>query len=430
MSHDVVLLFTSVTFDKAAAVIHTRLLSDDSLAERTGLSVPNIVELLLFVLNTTYFVYNGVYYRQIHGAAMGSPVSPIVCNLYLEDLEQRALSTALNPPAWWYRYVDDTHSKHKLAHVQQFTDHLNSLDTDIQWTHEIPSQVGSDEKALPFLDSLSCVQDDGSLRVKVYRKATHTDQYLNFTSCHPTEHKLSVIRTLYNRAISVVTHAEDQETELDHIDSALTNCGYPQWSIKQSRDRLELQKLLINRPPDSAASERTSTEKSRTALVTLPYIPGLTDKLKRAFVNHGVKVSTKPTNKLRSLLPLPKDKSDKGNITGPIYFIPCAGSDHPCSEFYIGETDRSLWTRFSEHKRPSSVGKSEVAEHIHLESPGHQIDFSDAKVLDRDPRYFERGVREAIYIRAQRPTLNRNQGRFLLPTVWNRIVFTHAKSSM
>ena len=200
-----------------------------------------------------------------------------------------------------------------------------------------------------------------------------------------------------------------------------------------SRDRLELAKLLNNYPPAPAASETPSsqtTSTSRSAKVTLPYIPGLTDKLKRAFINHGVKVSQKPTNKLRSILVAPKDKSDKGDTTGPIYHIPCAGSDHPCSDFYIGETDRSFWTRFLEHKRPSSVDKSEVAHHLHVGSPGHQVDFKDAKVLDREPRWFERGVREAIYIRAQQPTLNRNQGRFLLPTVWNRIVFSHVKSSM
>ena len=122
---------------------------------------------------------------------MGSPVSPIVCNLYLEDLEQRAIATALHPPSWWFRYVDDTHSKHKKARIHEFTDHLNSLDEHIQFTYELPSKVGEDTNALAFLDSLSCVQEDGSLKIKVYRKATHTDQYLNFSSYHPIEHKPS-----------------------------------------------------------------------------------------------------------------------------------------------------------------------------------------------------------------------------------------------
>ena len=430
VSHDVVSLFTSVPVDKAVTVIHNRLLADDTLAERTCMSVANLVELLSFVLNTTYFIYNGVYYKQIHGAAMGSPVSPIVCNLYLEELEQLAISTALHPPAWWYRYVDDTNSKHKKARVQEFTDFLNSLDEDIQWTHELPARVDDEDQALAFLDSLSCVQIDGSLKVKVYRKATHTDWYLNWDSCHPVEHKLSVIRTLYHRATSVVTHPEDQEAEFNYIDTALTRCGYPQWSLEHIRTLHQAKLLLNSQTPPATAADSETTDKTKTPVVTLPHIPGLTEKLQRVFFNHGVKVCQKPTNKLRSILTLPKDKSEKGDITGPVYYIPCSGSDHPCSEFYIGETDRALWTRFLEHRRPCSVDKSEVAQHLHVESPGHQIDFTDAKVLDRDHRWFERGVREAIYIRAQEPTLNRNQGRYTLPAVWNRIIHSHIKQTM
>jgi len=48
---------------------------------------PNIL------LNTTYFKYNEVFYRQKHSCAMGSPVSPIMVNLYMEEVEDRALSS-------------------------------------------------------------------------------------------------------------------------------------------------------------------------------------------------------------------------------------------------------------------------------------------------------------------------------------------------
>ena len=57
----------------------------------------------------------GQFYEQVEGAAMGSPVSPIVANLYMEYLEQKALSTAPHPPRFWHRYVDDTFVIHKEA---------------------------------------------------------------------------------------------------------------------------------------------------------------------------------------------------------------------------------------------------------------------------------------------------------------------------
>ena len=68
-----------------------------------------------------------------------------------------------------------------------------------------------------------------------------------------------------------------------------------------------------------------------------------------------------------------------------------------CEEFYIGETERSLKARFLEHRSPSSTS-SEVSQHIHIESPGHKIDLEKVKILDREPRWFERGIKEAIYM--------------------------------
>ena len=97
-----------------------------------------------------------------------------------------------------------------------------------------------------------------------------------------------------------------------------------------------------------------------------------------------------------------------------------------CPESYIGETERSLKTRFLEHRRPSSTS-SEVSQHIHLESPGHSVDLKEVKVLDRDPRYFERGVKEAIYIRVNQPTLNKDGGRYQLPRVFDPILRSRVK---
>ena len=62
------------------------------------MTIPQIVELLDFCLNTTYFIYDGSYYQQTHGAAMGSLISPLVANCYWEQFEKTAISTALHPP--------------------------------------------------------------------------------------------------------------------------------------------------------------------------------------------------------------------------------------------------------------------------------------------------------------------------------------------
>ena len=162
--------------------------------------------------------------------------------------------------------------------------------------------------------------------------------------------------------------------------------------------------------------------------MVIPYIKGTSEAIKRTFGNYGVKVAFKPTQTLRQLLVAPKDKTEKKDVAGPVYYIPCQGKTHrgPCKESYIGETERSLKTRFLEHRRPSSTS-SEVSQHIHIESPGHHVDLDQVKILDREPRYFERGVKEAIYIRVNKPSLNKDGGRYKLPRVFDPILESRVK---
>ena len=125
VSYDVSALFTSVPVDQALTIIREKL------QQRCELDVEQVIELLGLCLNTTYFVHNNKFYQQTHGAAMGSPVSPIVCNLYMENFEKIALSSAPSPPSMWLRYVDDMFVKIHEYDVDGFTAHINSIDSNI-----------------------------------------------------------------------------------------------------------------------------------------------------------------------------------------------------------------------------------------------------------------------------------------------------------
>ena len=63
------------------------------------------------------------------------------------------------------------------------------------------------------------------MRLLVYWKKTHTDQYLNFTSHHPLHQKLGVIKTLLDRCNSIISEPEDMDKEVDHITKALERYG-------------------------------------------------------------------------------------------------------------------------------------------------------------------------------------------------------------
>ena len=82
----------------ATKVAQDRLVKDTSLAERTGLSADDVVNLLKFCLDATYLAYRGEVFQQVFGTAMGSPVSVTVANLVIEDVEERALTTCLHLP--------------------------------------------------------------------------------------------------------------------------------------------------------------------------------------------------------------------------------------------------------------------------------------------------------------------------------------------
>ena len=55
--------------------------------------------MLEFCLKNAYFIFQDRFYEQIEGAAMGSPISPIIANLYMEAFETKAISTAPHPLA-------------------------------------------------------------------------------------------------------------------------------------------------------------------------------------------------------------------------------------------------------------------------------------------------------------------------------------------
>ena len=135
------------------------------------------LDLLRFVLTTTYFLFRGTIYKQRFGAAMGSPVSPVVANLYMEFLEQQSITTAPIScrPRLWKRYVDDILDIVNKDQVDNLTDNLNQTDPrdSIKFTYEKESN-----NSIPFLDTLIVCKPDGSVKRLVYRKATHTDQYL------------------------------------------------------------------------------------------------------------------------------------------------------------------------------------------------------------------------------------------------------------
>ena len=127
VSLDVKSLFTNVPVQEAVEVVYKKLKEDETLIEKTSLSAERVRDLLQMCLSSTYFSYESVFYEQLDGAAMGSPVSAVVANLFMEFFENLALSTSPVKPSMWKRYVDDILCFLKKGGEKDFLDHINGI---------------------------------------------------------------------------------------------------------------------------------------------------------------------------------------------------------------------------------------------------------------------------------------------------------------
>ncbi len=406
VSFDVSNLFGNVDIDKALTGVRKRLEKDNTLHSRTNLTVDQIMDLLEFCLKNSYFVFHNTFYRQKFGAAMGSPISPIIANLFMEDFESRAISTAPTPPKCWDRYVDDTYSIVKKDKVDELHAHINSIEPSIKFTREPPQPDGS----VPFLDTRSVPQEDGSIRTIVYRKPTHTDLYVQWDSNHPLSAKLSVVSSLFHRANVVCRNENDLKSEQDYLSKVLEYNGYPKWAINKGKQRLEKLKTIT-----SSTDNRDNTVK-RNSYVVMDYVKGLSERIRDIFKRKGTQVYFKGSNTLRNILVSPKDKDPKGSKQDVIYHIPC--SYPSCNACYIGETGRTLVERLRDHV---SDNNSAVKRH-HLDT-GHPLpNEQDIKIVNVESNAFRRKVKEAIFIKVNNPSLNQNIGKFNLPPIYDQLL--------
>ena len=232
-SFDVKALFTSVPVAPAIQIVKCKLQQDPTLPQRTNMSISQIITLLEFCLTNTYFLFQGKYYEQVQGAAMGSPISPLIANLFMEEFEVEALSSCPYPPSLWLRFVDDTFVITKVEHSQSLLQHINSQDPHIQFTVEEPTHQGK----LPFVDTLVTIQPDNTFSTSVYRKPTHTDQYLHRDSNHHITAKQIVYNTLAHRDKIVSSNQETLNKELQHIKEALQACQFPNLALNQLQQK-------------------------------------------------------------------------------------------------------------------------------------------------------------------------------------------------
>ena len=102
------------------------------------------MQLLKLVLENCVFTFQDKCFKQLHCAAMGSPCSPVVANIYMEYFKDLALGPELPVPVKdWKSYVDDVFSIIPKDNRNKMPHYLNSIDPHIKFTIEQPNEEGA-----------------------------------------------------------------------------------------------------------------------------------------------------------------------------------------------------------------------------------------------------------------------------------------------
>ena len=181
---DVVSLFTNVPTEETCLLVKGRLKQDLSLDDRTSLSPAQIHDLLLTCVSSSCLKFQGNFYEQTAGTSMGSPLSPVLADISMEEFETCPLRSADLRPSMWLRYVDDTFVvwPHGRDALQDFLQHLNEQHPSIKFTMEV-----EEDGKISFLDIGISRNADSSLHHNVYTGSPRTQISIS-TSAPSTMH--------------------------------------------------------------------------------------------------------------------------------------------------------------------------------------------------------------------------------------------------
>ena len=410
VSFDVKSLFTNVPLDRTINIILKRIYDQAEL--QTFLTRSELKEMLLLCTKKIHFTFNGKTYIQTDGVAMGSPLGPVLADIFMIELEKSLLPELTSYISYWKRYVDDTICFIKIEYVDNILSVLNGFDNNIKFTVEEEK-----EGMLPFLDVLIC-RNDKSIETTVYRKSTNNDIYLNWKAFAPDTWKRETLKALVERAYTVCSTKDFLDKELKYLQKVFhENNDYPNYVIKQilqqSYDEHREQKLDMantNLKLNDVVEKRNGNEENQHLLL-VPYQGkkrdfGIKSMKKRMKTLLATNIRTKLAftgSKLSTCFQV-KDKTKFEHNHDIVYHGICPETD--CSENYIGETAWRISERVKDH-----AGK-DVHSHLfkHAVESGHKVlDVTNYSIIGKGygNNIKKRKIAEALLIKEIKPTLNR-----------------------
>jgi len=408
MSLDVTSLFTNIPKDLVMQGIKDRW---NDIKNTTKMSLTLFLEAIDLVLSSAYFKFDGRYYEQIFGSPMGSPLSPILADLIMDDLEINCLTKLDFKLHNYYRYVDDIFLIIPRNKVDSILKIFNEYHPRLKFTHELENN-----NTLSFLNTSVIRGSDGKLLTNWYRKPTYSGRYINFFSCHPEQYKYNTITTLVDQAI-LLSDETFHDSNLEIVKNILLNNCYP---IDLINRKIQERIYTIKKNNITKKSQKDVTVDRRNLLL-IPYIKDISNGIKRA-VGNGIDIIYTIPKKLNHIIKKGKDKLNTKSNTEIVYKIGCKD----CDKVYIGQTKRHLETRIKEHKNniKNPSGNYSVVTNHRL-SEEHDFKWDEPIILHKERNRRKREIAEMFFIKKYMKTktsLNLQRDTENLNPIYDRLI--------
>ena len=185
-------------------------------------------ELLILFTKKLHFTFNNETYIQVEGVAMGSPLGPVLANIFGVELDTSVIPNLSNKVKLRKRFVDDKFCLARLEYIDNILLALNSFHKNVKFTSEIEK-----DNTFPSVDIL-IIRKPGKIETTMHRKKTCTDLYMNWYSFEPKSWKWGTLKTVVRRAHINCSTEKHLKTELNHIRKTFNEINnYPHWVKKR-----------------------------------------------------------------------------------------------------------------------------------------------------------------------------------------------------
>ena len=393
VSYDIVDLYPSVPLKEATDIILDTLIKDKVYEQKTKLTITKIKILIDLCLSRCYFLWDNKIYALQNSGPIGLSLMVVIAEGFLQHIERKAINTALlvHPPIElksFKRYVDDVHARFpSIEKAEVFKGILNEQHPNIKYTVEEEDQ----DKVLNFLDVRIKNDQTGKYEFGVHRKEAITNVQVKKHSSHDPNIQTGIIKGFVNRAFNICSETHIKE-ELQFLIDMFVENGYPMSNVKSVIAQVRERRTKNTRTAGEGTTSEETNNQSTT--ITLPWIPGVSPKLRKVYKKAGYKTVFKFGSNLKDIVCSTNKTKLLHNSYPGVYKVNCR-----CKMPYTGETKPKICSRGNQHRKNLTQNKidySGIVQHSLKCDKG--IEWESLTTLKVETNRFERKVLEALEI--------------------------------